>query len=400
MKYDFHTLFLLIGTNPLPNFVVSQYFIDRTPTLREIVFIYSEKTEFQESTKKFAENLHKIIKERYNERDIKFEYVALSNISFANKILLDLDEHFKRKNYSNKIHLNYTGGTKVMCVHVHKFLEKIFSNSVSYSYLDPRTFSIIFDDGTATDDLRASVDISYDEILKLHGFMRKDNVDIKIKYEDVKDAVSEIRKIINSGELDRFLELNPANKFKDMKKNLNSFQAQQPLLRVLQSLPHEYQIFDSKTEKEINHAIKFLINFFEGKWFELYVYEVINEYLKNSIIKIEFDCKITKSEWHRELDFQLDLLLIKGYQLIGISCTTSKHKSTCKTKGFEIFFRTKQIGGQEAKSILITTMEKSDIFLLSQELKIETGGSQNILILGKEHIRDKILLEQTLEFIK
>ena len=60
-------------------------------------------------------------------------------------------------------------------------------------------------------------------------------------------------------------------------------------------------------------------------------------------------------------------MLVKGYQLIGISCTTANEKKLCKSKGFEIILRARQIGGDEGKAILICCAKKHDRETLEKE---------------------------------
>ncbi|MGC8651581.1 MAG: DUF1887 domain-containing protein, partial [Minisyncoccia bacterium] len=61
-----------------------------------------------------------------------------------------------------------------------------------------------------------------------------------------------------------------------------------------------------------------------------------------------------KAQKRNSPNFELDIFLINGYQLIGISLTTSTRQGECKLKGFEVIHRVKQIGGDESKAILIT----------------------------------------------
>jgi len=41
--YNFNKLILLIGINPLPDFVVAEYFLRNNPSLKEIILLYSEE---------------------------------------------------------------------------------------------------------------------------------------------------------------------------------------------------------------------------------------------------------------------------------------------------------------------------------------------------------------------
>jgi hypothetical protein len=126
---------------------------------------------------------------------------------------------------------------------------------------------------------------------------------------------------------------------------------------------------------------------------------VLTEKLKDDKITIDINWVIKKSEWQSpNQNFELDVILLKGYQLIGISCTTSEKKGECKNKGFEIFMRTRQIGGEEARAVLVTRL--SEPGELQGELEVDTGGGGNILVLGADDLKENILVRKICEFIE
>ena len=101
-------------------------------------------------------------------------------------------------------------------------------------------------------------------------------------------------------------------------------------------------------------------------------------------------------------------MLLFGYQFFGISCTNSQDRALCKSKGFEIMHRSKQIGGDESKAILITFLSNqkakdgNEITPedLQKELETDTGGEGNILVLGSNDLRPNILAKKIEDFIK
>ena len=52
-------------------------------------------------------------------------------------------------------------------------------------------------------------------------------------------------------------------------------------------------------------------------------------------------------------DFEFDVAAMRGYQLFGISCTTSSKKCRTKPRVFEAFIRAHQLGGDEARVGLV-----------------------------------------------
>lgn len=412
MISSFDTLIILIGTNPLPNFVVAQYFIRELKGLKQIILIHSETTQTQRGTERYAERITELIKAKNPNSKLTFHKIALSDVGDASLILLQLQESLREKlKSSSEIHLNYTGGTKSMGIQVYRFLLNEFPNRSTFSYLDARTFTIVFDNSRRlNEDLREKVKFSTEDILYLHNYSRDNgyhqNPDL------FKDAISKFRELIESGTLNTYFNVydrsrfikddKPITNLETLSRNLTDFTAKEPILSIVQLLPEQYRIFNPdgsfralNSKRDLRDSILFL----DGTWLEYYVYGILKEYFKDQGIVVDFDLHINRKEWG-STNFQLDLLLIKGYQLVGISCTTSSSKKICKSKGFEIFLRTKQIGGEEAKAILVTRVSDGTRRQLEAELQVDTGGAEHIIVLGEDHLKPEILFDKINKFIK
>ena len=96
--------------------------------------------------------------------------------------------------------------------------------------------------------------------------------------------------------------------------------------------------------------------------------------------------------------FELDIFIIVGYQLTGISITTETKANMSKLKGFEVIHRVMQIGGDESKAILVTGIKDyNQIKELLGTLAYETGKPEkNIAVFGIDSwksIGDEIIEE-------
>lgn len=131
-------LFLLIGENPLPNYVAAKTLLRDgcKPYL-----VYSEHT-------------HKAYKRLKEELALsEEEKVELwKNESNAFEIQTAIKERVKQlqKDYPDKkrFGLNYTGGTKAMAVHAYQALldpDLKLNEEPRFSYLDPRSLQMMFD---------------------------------------------------------------------------------------------------------------------------------------------------------------------------------------------------------------------------------------------------------------
>ncbi len=337
-------LILLIGTNPLPNFVVADYFLTQHAELRTIWLVHSRGNDFQAGTSAQADQLEEVLGYRYdNARHLTFERVPLQNVSDASGIHDDLQQYMYEKLSTRQgVHLNYTGGTKSMSTHVYLWLKHTLQlEDGACSYLDGRNFRIVKDyHGTEVSDLREKIRITSQELIQLHGFKRC-NRETLVDFAEACRIFQE-RMLVN-----------------DSFKNL------------------------------------------DGHVLESYIAGKLTQHLKDTgnIGQILQNWKIQKPDWGKN-HFELDVILLNGYQLIGISCTTKHDNAPCKNKGFEIIHRTKQIGGDEAKAILVTGMKSDKANALQKELFYDTGASkENILVLGVHDFHNDLFIRKIQQFM-
>ncbi len=344
-KDDFRHLILLIGTNPLPNFVVADYFLKHNENLQKIWLIYSKTIKsFQTGTYSQAKNLEKLLQKKWKGKcrlQFSFETIQLSDVSNAAQIKRDIpDEMIKELEKSEGFHLNYTGGTKAMSTHVYRILEQIKNEEKAFSYLDARKFRIVGDkEDFITDDLRKEITITFEELIDLHG------IDQCKQKNDTKQ--------------------NPEQKIQAFKSGIE----------------------DGKIEKGI-----------EGWVLEDYLYEILEQNIKSKLNNNQPMLQnqlIKKSGWKK--NFELDVIILHGYQLTGISC--SLQEKELKLKGFEIIHRIRQTGGDEAKSMLITALKSRDTEGLQKELIHDTGGDKSILVLGIDDLKKERLVSEIEKFI-
>ena len=403
---EFTDLILLVGTNPLPNAVVASYFIKNNAKLKKIWLVHSGEN----GTKKYAETLKEFIKNK-SEKIKTDDRIVINNTAQKKSIKNAFDNLYSNISKGQTVHLNYTGGTKSMVVHAYRFVEGKKEFNPTFSYLDSNEFKLFFDIEKQTDDLRNEVNISFEEMYKLHGFEGETNELIFEKANKIFENLIEENKLDdffykeNNGGYTRELFENKkgglAEKYSEIKEketknpfNLDNFEINETFERVVNTMVVEengekkdYRLFKERKfnkeikDKEFKKAVKYL----DGKWLEQVIYKRLIELLNLDKYKIEISSNIRRPE---VMNFEIDLVVIRGYQLIGISCTTSHDKSLCKSKGFEVIHRAKQIGGDEAKMVLITMLDDEKAKRLKQTLEDNTTGNKNkIIVLGKGDLK-------------
>nr|8Q44_A Chain A, DUF1887 family protein [Thermoanaerobacter brockii subsp. finnii Ako-1]8Q44_B Chain B, DUF1887 family protein [Thermoanaerobacter brockii subsp. finnii Ako-1] len=408
-------LVLIVGTNPLPNYVVGSHLKEKYD---KFVLIYSEKNDKinQNSTYDYAKKL----KEHLNLND-KCIFLPLSDVSNSEKIINDLREKFPSEDFV-EVHLNYTGGTKTMVVHIYNFLkEKFKNNKIKFegSYLDARDYKLVYDYSEEAISLKDTIKIDINTLLSIHlyediHFEFYDTYSYKQKFVDSFDKISqEIEKAIKDDKGEDFVKwledpfrkifkgenklLEKTAKFKKHIEKLLKDNDSSPIVKfnektpqfiwdILNAFPEGKKLNDGQklwipddkiTNDNLSSRVKDTVEFLNGKWFEWYVYSQIKSELLDRKLKEGEHFGISlKAQKKDSPYFELDIFLINGYQLIGISLTTSSTRRLCKLKGFEVIHRVRQIGGDESKAILITGMDKSKTEDLQKDLAYETGSTQ------------------------
>lgn len=354
--HDFTDLILLVGTNPLPNYVTAKYFLKNNEKLEKIWLVHSEQNfeARQESTKDLADSIKKVLKdelEKEGPNKKKINLVSLSDISSAKEIEKNIKEKLIKKirGEGGSIHLNYTGGTKSMAVHSYRTIEKEKVGKCSFSYLDAQA-SALKDDrkGALTEDLRKEIKISLTDLVKMHGCEKKKDKRERETY------MEEFKRLL--------LECNTAEEFKVAKSESNK----------------DY-----------------------GPTLEEYVYEILNrkisadEQLKKENIEIAKNWHVENTPGVGKKTFELDVILLNGYQVCGISCATTQggrewkgSEAECKKKGFEVLHRVKQIGGDEAKAVLLVLLPGEKTEEIEKDLKLISGSSEDkFKVIGYSTVR-------------
>ena len=151
--------------------------------------------------------------------------------------------------------------------------------------------------------------------------------------------------------------------------------------------------FDSDN-KLIPPAVPF-VEFFNGKWLEDYVLINLLELRAEQEIEVD-DIKKGVEASFNERKTEIDVIVIKGYQLFLVSCTTSREIKYVKHKAFEALYRAEQLGGEHAKVIIVSTMynkkissdsfsDENNLEKLGNDLK-QFDASQNCSLTGIDQL--------------
>ncbi len=384
-QYQSDTLFLLIGTNPLPNYVSARllaadgatiYLLHSTDTLQ-----VAER--LQRSLGRVRPDV-KIIPREIDEAD------GDKIVAKIGEILREIDR--ETDSTGKRVGLNYSGGTKSMAVHAYFALRKAFSNGC-FSYLDSRTLSMVIDLGDQPVQwvrIGQSLPVRLEDLLLLHGYRissKKQPTRTPLQPE-LCSSIAEVHSLPDG--------------FRQWRAWVSTLD-QAPVLPSIVDFPALKPFLDAcvrlcngdVTEDAIARAlgfkqIKSCSNFFDGGWLEHHVLSAVVE-LGNELgissfgNNIEIEAAVQKDT----PNLQLDIAAMRGYQLFAISCiaTEEAEKETDATKPgrakehlFEAFVRARQLGGDEANISLVSCVK--DARRLEREIRRD-WNEDRILVLGQ-----------------
>lgn len=418
LDWEYHQvdhLFLLVGENPLPNYVAAKtllkdggkaYLIDTTGTnptkpgeegpsqrLRAILNICEKDRVPLENYESDADEIKARIKVKVKEIQEK-----------------------DKKDYPGETKcfgLNYTGGTKAMAVHVYQaLLELNLSPKPVFSYLDPRSLKMRIDYpktplDVLEDKVKTWLDISFEKLFALHNLRWKPN-DEPIKSPCLTEAAKDLVDLyITLSYQKKLLELTtPYRQWREGElsqktKNRKYWKDEKSLEDVtldLKDLPSQIQqilktrlnLSNNQLQLKVakNYGFKEFSQFCEWLncgWLEHYVLWQVQQ-IKN--IKIDEsamsfhieDSDNPNANWDK---FEFDVAFRRGYQLFALSCTTAVEDSQCKEKLFEAYIRARQLGGAEARVALVcphyapARLEKH-LKILMQDKKIAVFGYKHL----------------------
>jgi len=425
--YKVDHLFLLIGENPLPNYVAANLLLREggKPYL-----VFSERTE------KPAERL----KEELGLTDN--EMISLNNNEanayeikkrIREKIKEIQREIISKHPEKNQFGLNYTGGTKAMAAHAYQaFLfpdekdSKIQLNPPPiFSYLDSSSLKMLIDqreNPIPLDIPKPRLELSLEKLFKLHGLSLSKPPKNEVTLTELVEAIVKNNELwrewcknelyIQGRQREKITQTKVENeietyfKFGDWKnhKELSnvSFSITGLPEDIISIMKHKKMISQDETLsikhlRDLNifpkpskneNIPKEICKWFEGVWLEDYVLQQLTKIQKQCSLD-EIGMSFNFPEKEDKAFFEFDVACLRGYQLFAISCTTDNTDSLCKSKLFEAYNRARLMGGDEARVTLVCYSDKSkkiEQAFMSQipDHKVKVFGSGDIVDLSEK----------------
>lgn len=383
--YQCEHLFLLVGKNPLPNYVAARLLAKSRASGEKPTLYLVCSTDTLEYADRLADKL--------GNANFSFKKIVVES-SVPEDIDDEVEKYFPS---TGAIGLNYTGGTKAMAVHTYRAIEKLGEKrDVRFSYLDPRNLELCIDprkgvkeqinfklsnpDNVDNKAFFEQTKISLEDLLYLHRLkpMKRSspNPRPKMRLPNVVAAMFEERLKSKKWQkktgprLKGLLSDKTKGKFGYRPPDTTNQEQYETHLR-LQQIPLPDDVPKLQTALDASGLVmssKIVLanlplnpksaedfcNFLRGTWLE--------DYVLGKVLSIKDNCylhgcgsslEVGLPFYNRKPFFEIDVVAIRGYQLFAIACTLESRVFECKKKLFEITLRARQLGGDETRIALV-----------------------------------------------
>jgi hypothetical protein len=306
---------------------------------------------------------------------------------------------------SHEVGLNYTGGTKAMAVHAYRSAElwsqENNTRRPTFSYLDARSLAMVID-AVAPDKGQSSqaiyagraVEIKVEDLIALHGWsLQRNSPTTKAILPATAQVLAHVQADLASSQLWRnwiSTELEPKCRRENgawkSKTELNQQQLVWPEVEeVTAALQEELGLSGETLPIQLATAAsglkepKDFCGWLHGKWLEHYVLHTLQNLPRDLHLH-----QAAQNIETREVQFDVDVVAMRGYQLFAISCSTATNKSLLKAKLFEAHLRARQIGGDEARVALVCCSD--DPKTVEREMHRDFDPAGQIRVFGREQL--------------
>jgi hypothetical protein len=370
-----------VGKNPLPNYVATKLLLKEKGTLH---LVHSRGPQ---GTGGVAQRLATQLSQ-YRPQLIPVDPLDTSMLHRT------LEEYLKRVPLGS-IGLNYTGGTKVMAVHTYqvigKFCHENRRDSI-FSYLDADTLTMAIEPQHGQPAFQRNVaqatEVSIKELLDLHSIQLREQLHTEPVLPDLAYAVAQLYGT-NGGvkawqEARNILQKCANRSWLDVKGDLARVGIISDVVRQLEQelgLSDAVPIDLDKAAKQAGFKKRGDLTFwFEGPWLEHWVLACIRnlgytqraQSLKGRGLSSEF--------------FEIDVAVMRGYQLFAMSCGVTTDRGEAKLKLLEVYARAQQMGGDEARIAAVCSVD--DPVSLEQEIAHKWDVGKRVRVFGRQHLPD------------
>ena len=366
-------LVLLVGTNPLPNYVAALLLAAEQG---DVYLLHTANT--LQVAERLSAQIHK------KRPDLTFIPWEIHK-SDPQRIEQQMKRLARKLGPNAQVGLNYTGGSKPMAAQSYHSLRTAFPRGI-FSYLDADTLSLVIEaPGLPTQQIFVgqSVAVDFETLFALHDYeiphprqeakqpqFCRSLVDVHLTSQGMRDWYTWRRTLSQAAPL-----LPGAAQYPTLR----------PVIEAFVDLSQGQTPLEDGVAKALGFtSLRSCADFFKGKWLEEYAFDALAS--QAEVLKLQDWGIGLQPQKPGQRPFELDIAAIRGYQLFAISCMATDRAAKAKEHLLEVFVRARQIGGDEARFAVVCLV---DNYQALQDDVSETWNAQDkIRVFGREHLPD------------
>lgn len=400
-------LFLLVGTNPLPDWVAAKLL------LRERGHLYLVHST---TTSRVADLIATFaLDNKWPVPIAEPIFVSVPDEHDALAVSQAVGKHLDSIKCAS-VGLNYTGGTKVMAVHSYNELNRRCSGKAVFSYLEAADFMMHIEPREGFllgyhKNVGRAVPLKLEELFALHeNYNLKDAISRDVRAANISLLLVELHRSdegwrcwrtycesrLKYGKItpprgSRRGQLRPESDLVGETLKLSS--ADRAVDKQLKEVAEALIPGGAKGNKTLGDIVSHhsfasatdLAQWLDGKWLEHFVLQQIADLQDNDSHTNLYDCG-RNVRINRPWNFEADVAAMCGYQLHLFSCYSGGDDPRARQKLFEIFTHARQLGGEAARAALVCFVKSPDY--IERQIGDLFGITEQIKVFGRDHLKD------------
>jgi hypothetical protein len=346
------TLIATVGSSPLPVVVAARH---QHP--QRVILLYT--ADVQEVVQRVADHVRRKLDECEIPSPIEIRHFQTA--AGIHDDLKDLSRHWSEPDEDwSRMGLAYTGGTKLMAVHIHAFWREKGGLPRHGCYLGPDG-RLCFDDGrwTPESDLPS---LTLDEQCLLHLGQTPQTTNNAHTNPESRDLAAAVHRYVCAHGWQGY--------GKELKKRQTTgTEAIADMLGVAHGL----------LEQQRNRT-----KFLEGDWLEVWLASQLTA-IRGDDGEPLFDEVAQSVRVDRNPNFEIDVVATRGYRLFYFSCTAKGSDKEAKWKFFEALHRSARVGGEHARAAVVCLHENPTQVLRTVQAE-HWPGYDTVRFFGKAHV--------------
>lgn len=384
-------LFLIIGTNPMPNMIAISNRVEKCGKVFLISSSNDKDNEVKFSTLKIARKIKDTLNKNFIDMIIDIIEVNKDNQeNIREQVMLRVN------GLEGIIELNYTGGTKLMASTLYKYFKemmKMNEKQIILSYLDNIKEKFIVEHNLNSKYSYLENSINVDEFNT--SFNLKDIIQCHcLEFEEYQNNYEKNYNDYLYGE--NFEKLDSKDKLKwisDLelimpgKDNVGMVvDFIEKYISISARKEFESRIAETKNHKDQIEVVSQIKRYLCGDALEGYFNYIFYEFKEDGLID-EYIWSFKPYEGEKEskdnANAEIDFVIKKGYKIITMSVTLCDDDKS-KSKLYEVLTRSAQIAGDESKCIF-QCLYKDHIELENYIKNIEFEVKQNLNVIALDN---------------